>query len=59
MWNITRTKPDDEHLGKAVPVFINNFSQHYVTINVFADGAVDVWGFLDLELFDKKLQTGW
>ena len=59
MWNITRTKPNGEHLGKAVPIFIDNFQHHYTTINAYADGAIDVWGFLDLELFDKKLQTGW
>ena len=59
MWNITRTKPNGEHVGKAVPVFINNLRQHYATIKAYADGAVDVWGFLDLDLFDRKLQTGW
>ncbi|MEM6692107.1 MAG: hypothetical protein AAF664_21945 [Planctomycetota bacterium] len=32
--------------------------QHYATINAYADGAVDVWGFMDLDLFDRKLRTG-
>ena len=59
MWDISRTKPGGEHVGKAVPIFIDNWHHHYATIKAFDDGAIDVWGFLDLELFDKKLQTGW
>lgn len=59
MWDIVRTKPAGTHLGKAVPVFINNMQHHLTVIKAFADGAIDVWGFLDLALFDQKLKTGW
>ena len=59
MWDIIRTKPAGTHLGKAIPIFINNFHQYLTKINAFADGAIDVWGFLDLPLFDAKMETGW
>lgn len=59
MWDIIRHKPNGTHLGKAIPTFINNWQQHYSQIKAYDDGAVDVWGFLDLQLFDEKLKTGW
>jgi len=46
MWDIVRTKPAGTHLGKAIPIFIRNGSHHYSTVEVYDDGAVDVWGFL-------------
>lgn len=59
MWDIVRTKPGGVHIGKALPIFINNFHFHLTTIDVYDDGAVYVWEFLDLDLFDEKLKTSW
>jgi hypothetical protein len=45
--------------GLAIPIFIRNMQYHLTTAEVYADGAISVWGFVDLELFDEKLRKGW
>ncbi len=32
---------------------------HLTALEAYSDGAIDIWGFLDIDLFRKKLQTGW
>lgn len=58
-WPIVRTKPGGKTFGEAVRVFINNWQCHLTTIDVYADGAIDCWGFVDLALFRQKLASRW
>jgi len=56
---IRRTKPLGHFVGYEHPTFIRNMQYHLTTLDAYSDGAVDIWGFLDLELFKEKLKTGW
>lgn len=58
-WPIIRTKPIARRLGRALPMFINNSMYFLTTVDVYEDGAIDAWGFLDRDLFQKKAATGW
>ncbi|WP_435009401.1 DUF7638 domain-containing protein [Tundrisphaera lichenicola] len=59
-WRIFRTKPAPKSHGKAIPAFIHNCDVYFLsTIDVFADGAINCWGFVDLPLFRDKLARGW
>src|SRR5215510_11775565 len=58
-WAIRRTRPVGLTLGTAIPVFIDNMQYHLTTVDAYADGAIDAWGFLDLPLFRKKVRSGW
>ena len=58
-WPIVRTKPNGKKYGHAIQLFINNWQCHLTTVDVFSDGAVDCWGFVDLELFRQKLRSRW
>ena len=57
-WKIIRNKPARQALGIAIPTFINNYHFHLATVDVYEDGAIDCWGFLDLSLFRKKVASG-
>ena len=56
---IRRTKPVGHFVGYGHPTFIRNMQYHLTTLDAYSDGAVDIWGFLDLDLFTEKLRTGW
>jgi uncharacterized protein (TIGR02996 family) len=58
-WRIVRTRPRPKTYGKAIPAFIHNFQYHLSTIDVYADGAINCWGFVDLPLFRGRLTQGW
>jgi len=58
-WPIVRTKPGGKKYGRAIQLFINNWQCHLTTVDVFADGAVDCWGFVDVDLFKQKLRSRW
>lgn len=58
-WPIVRTKPVQKTYGQAISVFINNGSCHLVTVDVYSDGAIDCWGFVDRALFREKLGSNW
>src|SRR5262245_60373440 len=58
-WNIARTRPIRKTYGRAIPVFIHNLQFHLTTVDVYSDGAVDCWGFVDLPLFEGKIKKGW
>jgi hypothetical protein len=58
-WPIVRTKPVSKTYGRAISVFINNGSCHLVTVDAYADGAIDCWGFVDRALFLNKLRSNW
>ena len=46
--------------GRFVPGVINNGGSHFfINLQVFEDGLVDCWEMIDLELFKKKLNSGW
>jgi uncharacterized protein (TIGR02996 family) len=57
-WRIVRSGPPKSY-GKAVPAFIHNGDYFLSTIDVYADGAIYCWGFVDLQLFRGKLDEGW
>jgi hypothetical protein len=58
-WPIVRSKPVGKTYGSAISLFINNASCHLVTIDVYADGAIDCWGIVDRALFKTKLDKQW
>ncbi len=64
-WRIFRTKPVGKTYGKAIPAFIYNgeyggYGELYslVTVDAYADGAVDCRGFVDLDLFRREVAEG-
>jgi uncharacterized protein (TIGR02996 family) len=57
-WRIVRPGPPKIY-GKAIPAFIHNGDFFLSAINVYADGAIECWGFVDLPLFRRKLAEGW
>jgi len=59
MWPILRTKPGGSYRGFAIPIFIRNIQYHLTTVDAYADGAIEVWGLVDRELFGSKLRSGW
>lgn len=58
-WRIVRTAPPGRIFGKAIPAFIHNLSYHLTALDVYADGAINCWGFVDLPLFHDKIVQGW
>jgi uncharacterized protein (TIGR02996 family) len=58
-WRIVRTRPTRKTYGKALPAFIHNASYYLGSVDAYADGAVDCWGFVDLSLFRRKVAQGW
>src|SRR5262245_37924715 len=56
---IVRTGSLPKTYGKAIPAFIHNGSYFLSKIDVYADGAINCWGFVDLPLFRAKLAQGW
>src|ERR1700675_662831 len=58
-WPIVRARPNGKHRGKSLSVFINNGQCHLTTVDAYSDGAIDAWGFLDFNLFEKKLEARW
>lgn len=58
-WPIVRSKPIGKTYGRSISVFINNMQGHLTTVDVYEDGSVDCWGFVDLALFVGKLESKW
>lgn len=58
-WPIVRTKPVGKTYGRSVSLFINNMNCHLSTVDVYEDGSIDCWGFVDRSLFQRKLQSNW
>ncbi len=58
-WRIVRTRPSPRTYGKAIPAFIHNGSYYLSTVDVYADGAINCWGFVDFPFFRGKLAEGW
>jgi len=58
-WPIVRSKPITRTYGRSISLFINNWHCHLTTVDVYEDGAIDCWGFVDRALFQGKLQSNW
>jgi hypothetical protein len=58
-WEIVRAKPAGQTHGLAIPAFIHNMQYHYAPLAVFGDGLIDCWGGVDLDIFRRKLKSGW
>jgi hypothetical protein len=58
-WPIVRTRPRGKVYGRALPIFIRNMDHHFVTLDVYADGAFDCWRFVDRHLLKEEIRTGW
>lgn len=53
---ITAGAPGDRaYRGRALPAMIRNMNHYLVTVDVYDDGAIDAWGFVDRAMFDAKL----
>src|SRR5690242_10628936 len=53
---VFRTRTID---GVVLPAVIHNGGYYFTDLPVFADGLVDCWELLDLQLFRQKLEQGW
>ena len=58
-WPIFRLTKDKKIYGRSIAAFINNMQCHLSTIDVYSDGAIDCWGFLDRDLFIDKIYRKW
>ncbi len=58
-WPIVRSRPVGKTYGRSISLFINNWQCHLTTVDVYQDGAIDCWGFVDRDLFRVKLQSRW
>lgn len=58
-WQIVRSKPLGRTYGRSISLFINNWQCHLATVDVYQDGSIDCWGFVDRALFQGKLQSRW
>jgi hypothetical protein len=58
-WPIVRTKPVKKTYGRSLSIFINNWQCHLTTVDVYEDGSIDCWGFVDRPLFQSKLRSNW
>jgi len=46
--------------GRFIPGVINNGGSYFfVNLEVFEDGLIDCWEMIDLDLFKRKISTGW
>lgn len=58
-WPIVRSKPIGKTYGRSISLLINNWNCHVTTVDVYEDGSIDCWGFVDLALFREKLRAKW
>jgi hypothetical protein len=58
-WPIVRSRPVGRTYGRSISLFISNGPCHLITVDVYEDGAIDCWGFVDRALFQGKLQSNW
>jgi len=58
-WPIVRSKPSGKAYGRSISLFINNLQCHLTTVDVYEDGSIDCWGFVDRALFEAKLNARW
>src|SRR5688572_13184862 len=58
-WPIVRKDGDEGIPGRAISAFINNASCHLAPTNVFADGLIECWEFVDVSIFRTKVHKRW
>ncbi len=58
-WPIVRSRPVKKTYGRSISLFINNMDCHAATVDVYEDGSIECWGFVDLALFKQKLRANW
>jgi hypothetical protein len=58
-WPIVRSKPVGKTFGRSISLLINNMQCHLTTVDVYEDGSIECWGFVDLALFEGKLRSNW
>lgn len=58
-WLIVRSKPAPKANGRSISLLINNVQCHLTTVDVYEDGSIDCWGFVDRELFKNKVEARW
>jgi hypothetical protein len=58
-WPIVRSKPVGKTYGRSISMFINNKQCYLATVDVYEDGSIDCWGFVDRALFRIKVDAGW
>lgn len=58
-WPIFRLTKTGKIYGRSITIFINNSQCHLTSIDVYSDGAIDCWGFVDLKLFSNKVRGKW
>ena len=58
-WPIVAWKSGRRLYGRAISLFINNGSCHLTSVDVFADGSINCWGFVDRRQFQQKLRARW
>ncbi|WP_242907850.1 NADAR family protein [Actinomadura terrae] len=45
--------------GVTRPVFIHNVSYHLTSLQIYADGAIHCWEWVDMDGLRRKLDSGW
>lgn len=45
--------------GVLLPAFIRNGNHYGTELEIYEDGAIECWGFVDLEFLRQKLASGW
>src|SRR5262245_54019861 len=58
-WPIVRSRPVGKTHGRSISLFISNMQCYLTTVDVYGDGSIDCWGFVDRALFKTKLDTRW
>ncbi|MCP3469380.1 hypothetical protein NLM33_03450 [Bradyrhizobium sp. CCGUVB1N3] len=58
-WPIVRSQPAGRTYGRSISLFINNMECHLTTVDVYEDGSIDCWGFVDRALFKTKVGARW
>jgi hypothetical protein len=58
-WPVIRSKPAPKAYGRSISLFINNAQCHLTTVDVYEDGSIDCWGFVDRDLFKSKVHARW
>jgi hypothetical protein len=58
-WPIVRSRPVGKTYGRSISLFINNMDCHLTTVDVYEDGSIDCWGFVDRALFKTKVDARW
>jgi hypothetical protein len=58
-WPIVRSKRGGKTRGRSISLFVNNLQCHLTTVDVYEDGSINCWGFVDRALFRAKLDARW